>query len=498
MASTFGTYSVAYSGMYVNQAALTATSTNLANVDTTGASKVQVTSAAQNTVQSSGASTGNGVSVASITRSRDIFLDSTYRSQNASATYDSVKSGNLEYIDKILSEYDTNSTTDTTTTTSGVQEAVNTFFNAWGNLSTDSSTTSTRVAVTTAASDLVTMLSDIDDQLQQLQADAVTGVQDGVDSLNDLAGQVADLNTQITQAEVGGGEASCLRDQRDVLLDQMSALADISVTTGSNGTLKVTLNGSSLVNGTTVNTLVVAGSGTTTDPLKVKWTDSDDEVTIKSGSIAAYMEDTDQTGYETIDASDIPYNFTTTATSSITTMRQALNDLITTIATKVNSLSTSGVDLNGNTGVDFFTTVDSSQPLSISNIQVNPELVKDSNKVVTSSSGADGDNTIASAIKALATDTTCYKNSESTALNVTQFYTAVTKWIGTAGDTATSNYTTQAALVEQLDNQRQSVSGISIDEEMSNMIKFQNAYAASARVMSTIDSLLGDLLAEFD
>ena len=68
--------------------------------------------------------------------------------------------------------------------------------------------------------------------------------------------------------------------------------------------------------------------------------------------------------------------------------------------------------------------------------------------------------------------------------------------MGTAGDTAASSYTNQAALVTQVDNQRQSVSAISTDEEMSNMIMFQNAYAASARVMSTIDTLLGDMIEE--
>lgn len=500
MSSTFGTYSVAYSGMYVNQAGLATASTNLANIDTTGASKVQVSSAAQNTVQSSGTSTGNGVSVAAITRSRDIYLDSAYRTQNAKATYYSVKNGNLAYMDQILSEYETSSTTtDTTMNTSGVQAGIDEFFSTWSSLSTDSSSTSTstRIGVTTAAADLVQMLSDIDDELQQLQIDAVTGVTDGVDSLNDLAQQVADLNQQISKTEVGSSssEASSLRDQRDVLLDQMSALADITVT-GSDGTLKVTLNGSSLVDGSKYNTLVVDGSGTTADPLTVKWADSDTKATIRSGSIAGYLEDADQTGYEIIQATEIPYSFTTTATSSISTMRQAINDLLTTIVTKVNSLSASGVDLNGDAGVDFFTTIDSSKPLSIDNIQVNPELIADSSKVVASSSASDGDNTIANAIWKLATDTTCYKCNDS-ALTITQFYTAVTKWIGTAGDTALGNYTTQTALVEQVDTQRQSVSGISIDEEMSNMIKLQNAYAASARVMSTIDNLLGDLIGEF-
>ena len=205
--STFGTYSVAYSGMYASQASLAATSTNLANVNTTGASKVQTANAEQNTVQSSGTSTGNGVSVASITRSRDILLDSTYRTQNATSTYLSVKSGNFEYMSEILSEYDTVTTTDdTTTTTSGVEDAVEAFFDAWETLSTDSSSESARTEVVSAGTDLVTMLTSIDEQLQQLQADAVTGVKDGVDSLNDLAEQVAELNKQIFQAESGGGE----------------------------------------------------------------------------------------------------------------------------------------------------------------------------------------------------------------------------------------------------------------------------------------------------
>ncbi|MBP2625431.1 MAG: flagellar hook-associated protein FlgK [Firmicutes bacterium] len=493
--STFGIYSVAYSGMYVNQAALTTTSTNLANVDTTGASKVQVTSVEQNTVLSNGTSTGDGVSVESITRSRNTYLDSTYRTQNATSTYLSVKSGNFEYINEILSEYDTvTSTDDTTTTTSGVEDTVETFFDAWETLSTDSSSESARTEVVSAGTDLVTMLTDIDEELQQLQADAVTGVKDGVDSLNELAEEVADLNDQIFQAESGGAEASYLRDQRDVLLDEMSALANITVTE-SNGTLKVTLGGSTLVNGDKTQTLVVEGTGTTTDPLTVKWADSDAIAKISSGSIKAYLEDADQTGYGTIDSSDIPYDFTTSATSSISTMRQALNDLITTLAINLNSLSTSGVDLNGDAGLAFFTTIDSSQPLSITNIQVNPELVADSDKVVASSSDGNSDNTIVDEICDLDSDTTSY-SSGGLSLNIIQFYGAVTSWLGTAGDTAATSYTNQAALTTQVDNQRQSVSAISTDEEMSNMIMFQNAYAASARVMSTIDTLLGDLIEE--
>lgn len=497
MGSTFGTYSIAHSGMYVNQAALTTTSTNLANVDTTGASKVEVNSAELTTARSDGTTTGGGVSVESIKRSRDIYLDSAYRTENAASNYLSVKSGNLEYMDEILEEYETSSTTtstSTTTTTDGLQTAINSFFTAWQTLSTDSTTESTRQDVTSAGVALVKAMQDVDKQLQQLQTDAVSAVKDGVDSLNDYASQVANLNKQIVEEEAGGGEASYLRDQRDYILDEMSSLANISVNE-SNGNLTVTIGGVPIVNGDTANSLEVEGTGTTSDPLTVKWSNSGYKASISSGSIAAYLEDADQSGYETIDSTSIPYNFTTDATSSISTMRQALNDLITTVATKVNALSTSGVDLDGNAGLAFFTTTDSSEPLSITNIQVNQKLLDDSDKVVTSSSTKDGDNTIANAISDLATDTSCYKSS-GLSLDITDFYKAVTSWIGTTGETASSSYTTEYSLAEQLDTQRQSVSSISIDEEMSNLIKFQNGYAASAKVMSTIDSMLGDLMDE--
>lgn len=498
--STFGTYSTAYSGMHTNQAALLATSTNLANVDTTGASKVQVTSADTSTTRSDGSTAVSGVTVAAITRSRNIYLDSTYRAENAASTYLSVKSGNLEYIDTLLSEYDTTTTDDdgNTVTTSGVEEAISDFFSAWQTLSTSQTANddSNRVAVVTAAVDLITKLSAIDEDLQQLQTDAVTAVEDGVDSLNDMASQVAALNKQIVLAEAGGGEASYLRDQRDALLDEMSSLANINVSEESDGSVTVTLAGGTLVKGDKSNALTVDGTGAADDPLQVIWTDSGDKADITSGSVGAYLEESDQTGYEAIDASDLPYDFSADTTSSITAMRQYLNTLVTTLAQAVNSLTTTGVDANGDAGLAFFTAIDASKPLSLANIQVNPELVSDSDKVVTSASGESGDYSIAKSIYSLLSDTSLYQ-SQGSAMDMIDYYAAITTWLGTAGDTAASNYETQAALVTQLDNQRQAVSAISIDEEMSNMIKFQTAYAASARVMNTIDGMIESLLAVF-
>ncbi|MPN62415.1 hypothetical protein SDC9_210163 [bioreactor metagenome] len=125
---------------------------------------------------------------------------------------------------------------------------------------------------------------------------------------------------------------------------------------------------------------------------------------------------------------------------------------------------------------------------------MNPELVADRNKIAASASGDAGDNTIAAQIAAVASGNLFQYDGLS--MDSGDFYQSIIAWLGSAGDTANSYYTNQSALVAQIDNQRQAVLSVSLDEEMSNMIMFQNAYSASARVLSTIDGLVGDMIEE--
>ncbi|MDF2874091.1 MAG: flagellar hook-associated protein FlgK, partial [Sporomusa sp.] len=175
-------------------------------------------------------------------------------------------------------------------------------------------------------------------------------------------------------------------------------------------------------------------------------------------------------------------------------LRQGLNDLITTIASKINSLHSAGTDLDGNSGLDFFVVVDDSQPLSISNIQVNPEITADANKLVAGSTGDAGDNTVANAISSLLDEDLFQYNG--LAQDLTGFYQSVIAWVATAGSNAESAYDVYSTLATQADNQRLSISSASLDEEMSNMIKYQTAYSAASRVLSTIDNLVGDMIEE--
>jgi flagellar hook-associated protein 1 FlgK len=133
--------------------------------------------------------------------------------------------------------------------------------------------------------------------------------------------------------------------------------------------------------------------------------------------------------------------------------------------------------------------------LSLSNIAVNPQLAEDENKIATSASGESGDNFIASEISALMEDTTLFRYG-TLSLDGTGFYQKIISWLGTEGDKTENFYETKSTLVEQIDSRRHSISSVSLDEELSKVTTYQNAYDASARVLSVVDSLLEGLIEE--
>lgn len=488
MGSTFSSYSIATSGMQVSQTALTVVSHNITNIATTGYSRQQVALTDICTETQSGNSTGVGCAVAEICRARNSFLDGTYREQNAESGYWEVKNANLEDMQLLLNEY----SVDDGSSDNGFQATLTDFFNSWAELAKDPSSLSTRQAVIEAAQAFIEVVTSVDEQLAQSQTDACQQVRDGVDQLNDLASQVVELNKQIVQAELGGAESSDLRDQRDSLLDEMSQWTDISVQELSNGMVKVSIGGVPLVNGYNANTLAVDGDGSTQNPLTVRWAESETEVAISGGKLKAYLEDADKSGITAIDLDDLPYNFDAASVSSISNLRQGLNALVTTIALNINELHQSGYGLDGSTGLDFIVPADSSEPLSLSNLTIN-SLLDDENKIAASAGGESGDGSIADQIGSLMEDATLFQY-ETLSLDGTGFYQKIISWLGTEGDKAGNYYETKSTLVAQIDSRRQSISSVSLDEELSKMTTYQNAYDASARVLSVVDSLLEGLI----
>ena len=486
MGSTFNTYNIATTGMYASQASLTTVSTNLSNVNTTGYSRQRVTTAEQSILLSGETSYGSGVSVESVSRLRNGFLDNTYRQANAGTAYLNAKNTVLEDAQALLSEYE--SSDSSTDGEYGLQATIEEFFSSWEDLTTDPSSQSSRATVVENAVALVEALDEINEQLVEIQEDACARIEDGVDTLNSLAQQVAAANLQILQAVNNGSSANDLTDQRDALLDQMSALSNISVAEESNGMVNVTIGGVALVQGVSTHTLSVARSN---GEVTIEWENLDCAANITSGSLKAYLEEVDVSAVAEITDTG-SYDFTTDSSSYLSTMRQGLNDLLTTIARQINSCLASGEDANGDAGAALFVATDANKAFSLGNIQVNPDIYEDADKLAVGATQESEDNTVALAIVAL--QETDMFTCEGLEMNLNDYYQSLISWVSTTGDTVSTNYDTQNSLLAQAESSRQSVSSVSQDEELSKMITYQSAYNASARVLSTIDGLIGDLI----
>lgn len=488
MGATLKIYNIATTGMYVNQAGLSVVSNNMSNVATTGFSRQQMVSSETIVSQADGTSYGCGSSMEKIYRARDSFLDQSYRQINGKAQYYSTKQSLLENAQKLLNEYSTSSSS-TTASQNGLQQTIKNFFNSWSQLAKDSGSQSSRATVVEYAKALTDTFNQINTQLTEMQQNAANRVKDGVTSLNDLAKKVAMLNKQIAAVENGKSENGNLRDQRDALLDQMSSLANISVSEQANGALDVSIGGVALVQGNTTHTLKVVEENAV---LEVGWAELGISASISSGSIRANLEEADQSGVTAITAA--AYNFTTQSGSSIANLRQGLNDMVSTIVNQVNALLQTGKDYYGNTGIAMFETIDKNKPLELGNIQVSADISSDVNKIAAGTSGAVSDATVASAINGLQ-EKKIFSFDGLTMTN-TDFYQSLISWISTTGSTASSNCDTQNALLQQASNRKSSVSSVSQDEEISKMIAYQNAYNASAKVLSTVDTLIGELISK--
>ena len=492
MTSTFSGYSIAGSGLRVNQTVLATISHNLANVGTSGYSRQKVGTAEMIVKQSGGKISGSGISVESVVRTRNTFLDQTYRTENAALSYYESKNSNITSAENLLSDFQA-ITSSSSVEETGIQSTLQSFFDSWDELSKDPSSTTARKSVLEAANTFIDILAETDKQLQQMQQDSVNSVKDGVNNINNLASQAAKLNAKISKAEASGAEANDLRDQRDELVDKISKLADVETNEQTNGTYEISIGGVDLVQGDQSRALVASGEGMTNNPLTVTWQGLGTKVELSSGSILAQMEDADQ-NMETTLTTTTNYTFRSDSGSSIGVIRQGLNTLVTTIANEINTLHAAAYDLNGDiTNIPLFTngSTGDGTGISISNIQINPKL-DDANLLSVSKTGNLGDGTVASEISSLQSESDLSFDGLSKTPN--EFYSSLISWLGTEGKTIDGLVTTQDSLVTQVDTQRQSVSGVSLDEELTKMISNQSAYAACAKYLSTIDSLLAGLI----
>lgn len=449
------------SGLFTSQTAVQVTGNNIANVNTKGYSRQTAAISSSTPLEQGGLLYGTGSAVDTIDRAADAFITKQLIAQSAAYGEYAAASSPLTDIEQILDISDTSLSGD-----------IDSFFDSWEELSTNPSGTTERQQVIQEAEDLTAHFQQIDQQLAEVVDGINTTIESTIPSLNDQLQQIAGLNNTIMQTETAGGDANTLRDQRDLLLQEVSETCGTTTYNDDNGMVCLQLrNGLPLVTGNVASTFSIAQI------------DGLAQISLASGQSDFTLDSEDFDGElkGLLAVRDV----------TLPAIQDDIDRLAYAIATAVNSLHTTGIDKNGDAGTELFTLDPPTDPLAdpwegaAASIAVGFD---DPTLIAAATTSATGDNTLTLSIAAL---------RETTSINGATYSEEYARISANAGLAVSSNEQKLSASSELLDEtsaQRDSIAGVSTDEEMVLLIQYQAGYEAASNYLSIVKEMLDTLL----
>ncbi|MDD6698544.1 MAG: flagellar hook-associated protein FlgK [Veillonellaceae bacterium] len=587
MRSTFAGLNTMVRGIFSNQLSLDTTGHNITNASTEGYSRQSVNLAAtrgQNVSSIYGeVIVGTGVDSTSILRARNVYADKQYWAETSQQKYFTTQQTNYDKVEAIFDD----------SKNTGLKNAITEFYNAWNDLSTNSSTASNRIAVIEKGNVVADRIKTTAQQLQSQINSQYEDMRLNVKSINDYCDQLTQLNQNIMQTEASGGTANDLRDQRDEIVDKLSEYMNLNIYEDDKGMYSVVSNGITLVNGNSHLTLEMS------DPYANKtYGISDYSVNIKeSGVVFLPTNGSMKAQLDTI-AEDKGYidklaNISATFLTTFNSMHQQGAGIDGTDSSFGNNPPASGTYAGPSYGLNFWgdenslytwdaannqvvasrmtnirrsvtpmgSTTTATQPKvtitgtssstdNLKGINIINELGVCTNLKTTggqnliaarklvieqdvSSTGAlqntysvkvngSGDGTNATNISTIinmdmsnvhstsdivyvdgtttlmdTSNTTNPNNMTSRAIkddSINAYYSAAVAKLGSDSESVDDKSDAQDKLITQIKNWRSSTSGVEWNEELSNMIMFQQGYSACSRCLTTMDEMLDKLI----
>jgi flagellar hook-associated protein 1 FlgK len=439
---------IAAQALDVDQGALNATTNNIANANTPGYSREVVALSEQTPVEIGNITYGTGVNLEQIRSVRDQVLSLLIAEQTTQQGGAQTQLNALQQVQALFSS-----------STQGIGADLSAFFNSVSQLSTNPTDGAQRAAVITAAQNLATSFNQTAQSLSSNQASLNQSVSSTVDQINTLTQQIAQINAQVGQMQQLGQDPGALQDQENQLINQLATLTNVSETQTQQGLTLTTGNGTALVVGNQSYALQVAtGSNGMQD---VFAQGQDITTTIQGGTLGGTIQVRDQ---------DIPALMT------------QLNTLASQFATSINSAQAQGYDLNGNKGQALFTFNAAGAAASLSVATTDP------NAIAASSDGTPGSN--GNIANLMAVETQPLPSGETP----TDSYANLVAQSGNLAAQAQAEVTASTTSLNQLNDQLGAISGVSINEETTNLLNYQNAFAAAARVVTTVDQMTQTVL----
>jgi flagellar hook-associated protein 1 FlgK len=310
--------------------------------------------------------------------------------------------------------------------------------------------------------------------------DRITGY---VRDVNSLSREVRDLNLLIEKAEQGGGSAADLYDKRDLALKKLGAMADISVSKDQNGRVTVTMAG---------KVAIVAGENVT--ELQVMRTPPDPETGKKEGTLDIFVEELVPTKLTGDIRSGRLGGLLEVRDKDVAGAEDRINKIAYAITKEVNHLHEQGFGLDGKSGRRFF-----QEPTSVENAAASMRIsddIKNNLDAIAAAKDpeAQGDNRMAVALSGLGNLKGVMGDANSSILDS---YNSMVSELAVKTGANKKSLVFQKDVLDQLQNVREGLVGVNLDEETANLVRFQHAYAASAKVLSVADEMMQTVLNTF-
>ena len=447
---------IARRALSAQQLGMTVTGHNIANVNTPGYSRQRVVLEANRPMQYGFGYLGTGVEMQGIEQIRNGFIESEIRLETQSLN-------RWETRERIFGEMEGvfNEPSDI-----GLATLLSDFWDSWRELANDPQSATARERVKQTSVNLVNKFHQQHDRLRDLQGSLSQELEQEVGEVNSILRQIADLNDKIGSMNSENLTVNDYCDRRALLLEELSGYADVQVVEDTHGMATVSLGGQILVEKTSVYELGVESR--VQDELVVNdltWARDGTALSVSNGSLKAIMEMRDE---------------------DVAGMLERLDEMATILAVQVNDIHQTGYGQNGSTANPFF----DPETTGAGDIALHLGILSDPSRIAAAADGSPGNGEIALQLSQLGEE----KIMSGDTVTVEDYFAAMMGTLGVSSQEAQFMHENEVLMVERLRSEQSSVAGVSLDEEMTNLIKYQQAYEAAAKLVSMVDEMMQTLV----
>lgn len=448
--------------MAAYQRAIDVTSQNISNAGNTEYTRQKTVFATEETQ----AGIGMGVKIQDVLRVKNDLLDSQIRKYQSSLSDSEKRSELLQQIESVIAE----------PSDVGLSSYMTRFFNSWSQLAANPNSYQLRSQVIQNAQRLSERFTELFEGFSSVQAVLQKEAVSKTNEMNEYLKEIAEMNQRIYESEARGIKASELKDKRDSVIDKLSQIANVTVNYNEFGAAVVNVGG---VQGADQNVY------------------TEFEISFVNNKMRIVSKN-DKNAIAIINSGEL-FTYTDLYSNKIPEYRTKLEDIANAFVNKVNEYHTQGFTLSqggsSSTGIPFFGTLDIHgnvvDTFVNGQIKINDEILNNSNNIAASgAANNDGNGSVANLIASLSDLKLAELNNQS----LLEGYSGLLNTFGTDKVVSDNKIESNSLVIQQLKNQKSSYSGVSIDEEMTNVIKFQRSYEAAAKLIKVVNDMMETII----